>query len=69
MAAEEQTQGLRLAVLTANVPTECMPMEFLFVRVYICICPFARHQSAHSAPLPSMEIHRAKQCHNAPPSA
>lgn len=59
MAAEEQTQGLRLAVLAANVLTECMPMK----------CLFARHQSALLAPLPSMEIHRAKQCHNASPSA
>lgn len=56
MAAEEQTQGLRLAVLAASVLTECMPMECLFVsvRVRICICLFARHQSELSAPLPSM---------------
>ena len=68
MASEEQTKGLRLAVLAASLLTECMPMECLFVYVYVCICLFARHQSELSAPLPSMEIHRAKQCYIAAPS-
>lgn len=57
MAAQKQTQSLRLVVLVASVLTQCMPMECLFVHVrpYICICLFARHQSGLTAPLPSME--------------
>lgn len=69
MAAEKQTQGLRLAFLAASLLTDCMPMEFLFVHVYICICLFARHQPELLAPLPSLEIRREKHCHNALPSA
>lgn len=35
MGAEEQTQGLILAVLAASVLTECMPVECLFVFVHV----------------------------------
>lgn len=68
-AGKKQTGRLRLAVLAARVLTECMPTECLLVRLYIGISLFARHQSELSAPLPCMEIHGAKVCHTAPPSA
>lgn len=45
-AAEKQTQGLRLAFLAASLLTDCMPMECLFVHVYICICLFAINPSS-----------------------